>query len=202
MKQAFKAFLIIVGSMLLIMGYYYFNPPQHSVKSDFKATFMSAEARRLLKAKDYHGAIAIYDKLVLRTPFYGHYYYNRGRVYEELGLDESALLDYNKAISLNGRFLHEFFLARGNLKFDQGRFGDAIADYSEAITEHNRYAEAYFNRGLSNSRLGRYERALRDYKHAFLRRSEAYEQLGEFGKAKEDCSKAMTLSTSILTCHR
>ena len=72
--------------------------------------------------------------------------------------------------------------------------------------------KAYYQRGVAKFELAMYREAIADfdiailqdanYKHAFLRRSEAYEQLGKFGKAKEDCSKAMTLSTSILTCHR
>ena len=88
-------------------------------------------------------------------------YNTRGRSYSELGKNERAIEDYDKAIELDpdddGAYNNRGFSYRR-----LGQYQRAIEDFDKAIELDPNFAGAYNNRGFSYRNLGRYQRALDD----------------------------------------
>lgn len=74
-------------------------------------------------------------------------YFNRGNLEKLLKNYESAILNFNKAVTLNPKFAEAFY-KRGNVKFSVKDYKGALEDYNEAIKLNPKFAEAYHNRGL------------------------------------------------------
>jgi tetratricopeptide (TPR) repeat protein len=96
----------------------------------------------------------------------GALYLNRGNLYFDQGKYAEALADYSQAISLKSK--SEYFYARGRLYIKQKRYELGIADNTEAINLDSTNAEAYRNRSVAYSALGKHNLALEDVKKAVL----------------------------------
>ena len=93
------------------------------------------------------------------------YWYVRGATYNDLGLDDAALADLDKAVSLDPR--HP--LAHNTLGLVRARLGQleqAVEDFSLAIAINPGFALAYNNRGAVYRQLGELEKALNDLDQA------------------------------------
>ena len=69
-------------------------------------------------------------------------------MYRISGDSDSAILDYGKAIEIDGRYAVAY-LNRGSAFEAKGDHDLAIADYSKAIEINPQYAEAYYDRGIA-----------------------------------------------------
>jgi tetratricopeptide (TPR) repeat protein len=92
------------------------------------------------------------------------YYYDRAGLKQRQNDRQGALADYNKAISLNPKFVEAYF-DRANLKQTQlNDLQGALADYNKVISLNPKLAEAYYNRGiLKKNKLNDPQGALADY---------------------------------------
>jgi len=81
----------------------------------------------------------------------------RGDAYLELEKYDSALLDFNKAISIG--FKHYFqeshaYTARGDIHFAQGEIDKAIIDYDKAIEVRPENDYTFLRRGIFKCKTG------------------------------------------------
>jgi tetratricopeptide (TPR) repeat protein len=95
-------------------------------------------------------------------------YFNRGNAYYEQGLDDQAIVDYTKAISLEPEGADpDFILAnaynyRANAYEHKGLYDQAIADFTMAISLKPSLESAYQNRGNDYLRKALYDQAIAD----------------------------------------
>ena len=127
---------------------------------------------------------------------------NRGHYYRENGMLDKALIDYNKALSINPNKapLHN---SRGKLYFDQGKAQLAMKDYDDAIRIDPELAEAYINRGAAKAMAGQTQQALTDlnkgialdpeFKNGYLNRSLLLNKLQKYNEALADYNSYLAL---------
>ena len=97
---------------------------------DFLANEKLAEGVKLHYAKDYNGAIKLYDEAIQLNPNFAEAYIGRN-VYRNLGQYERAIQDYDKAIELNPN-LAEAHQNRGICYKNLGDEAKAQADFDKA----------------------------------------------------------------------
>jgi len=130
-------------------------------------------------------------------------YYNRGMVFEKVGLLDKSITDYNKAIAIKPSY-YEAFNNRGLAFQEMGLLDKAIADFDTAIALKPSYYEAFNNRGLAFQKMGLLDKAIKDLELAMaLKQSspEAYDNLGKiysktgrFDKAIENLNRAIAMN--------
>ncbi|HSI88188.1 MAG TPA: tetratricopeptide repeat protein, partial [Pyrinomonadaceae bacterium] len=151
---------------------------------------------------DHKKAISYYDvylKTGGKTPQMtaeGHN--NRAIAYREIGNDDPALADYNKAIELDGANPN-FYVNRANLLKARGDADGAIRDYSKAIELKPDHINAYINRGVAYNDKQDRDKAIADYTkaieldpqqtQAYYNRAVAYTAMQSFDKALPDLNK-------------
>ena len=92
-------------------------------------------------------------------------YYDRGNTKLELGLNESAVLDYTAAIHLKSDFVEAYF-NRGSANGFLSKYAAAIMDFDTVIRLAPDYAPGYYNRGLIKRKFGKPRAAIMDYNTA------------------------------------
>ena len=77
-----------------------------------------------------------------------------GNLLSDLGRQEEALFDYNKAIEINPRYANYYNNRGDNIQIklgillsDLGRKEEALIDYNKAIEINPKYVNAYNKRG-------------------------------------------------------
>lgn len=123
------------------------------------------QGRKKVEKKDYQGAIADFNRVLLLDQKDSHAYYERGNVLFALGDHHKAIEDYTQAICFtpqNVIFYNKRGLARIQLKDYQG----AIEDFNQALLSNRQFAEAYNNRGNARFQLGDRQGAMEDYQKA------------------------------------
>ena len=90
---------------------------------------------------------------------------NRGISYRMTGKYDSALVDLNKAISLNPN-IAGLYLERGLAQDGGGDHERAIADFSEAIRRDSSLVQAYFGRAIAYEAEGRLDPSTADLNRA------------------------------------
>ena len=174
---------------------------------DFLANQKLEEGNKLYYAKDYNGAIKLYDE-VIKFGEYAEAYNNRGNAYSDLGQKERAIQDFNKAIQLNPNYA-KAYNNRGNAYDDLGQKERAIQDYTRSIELNNpELYLPYYNRGIAYmDGLKQYERAIQDFNKAiqlnpndaktYNNRGIAYKNLGQYERAIQDYNKAIELNPNL-----
>jgi tetratricopeptide (TPR) repeat protein/S1-C subfamily serine protease len=127
-------------------------------------TLLNEKALILSKSNRSSEAIKIHNEIIKREEK-AWAYSNRGIDKSYLGNKKGAILDYDKAITINPQ-LAEAYSNRGNAKSDLGDKKGAILDYDRAITINPQYTNAYYNRGLAKSYSGDKRGAILDYSKA------------------------------------
>jgi Tfp pilus assembly protein PilF len=146
----------------------------------------------------------------------------RGLIYQDDEEIEKCLQDYNQAIeATKGQKYYDFraydYRAGAYLKF--GMYEQALLDYTKALMaagnnfydmESNMNAyRAYLFQGHTHMAMGNFQEAAEDYTkalgctllpdmklrpHAFIKRAEAFEKLGELLHGKDDYEMALSLN--------
>lgn len=98
-------------------------------------------------------------------------YYTRGNTYVELKKFAEAAADLDRAISLKPK--SEYFHARARMHFLQNKFDLAVKDHTEAIARNSTNANAYADRAVAYSRLGKNAEAIGDIRKALELRSDS-----------------------------
>ena len=175
----------------------------NDVDRDFLANQKFKEGVKLYYAKNYHGAIKLYNE-VLAFGDYQAVYNNRGNAYADLGQYERAIQDYSKSIGLYPNDYVAYY-NRGNTYKDLGKYNQAIKDYNKAIQLNPNLDMAYNNRAVAYiDGLKQYERAIQDCNKAievnpknydaYNNRGAAHYSLRQYDLAFQDFNKAIELN--------
>ena len=154
------------------------------------------------KERDFHGAIADYDRAIELNLNYVKAYTNRGVAKVMLGDHDGAIADCDRAIALNPDYAEAYFF-RGFAKRGLGDYRGTIADYDRAIELDPDNTVAYTLRGGAKSALGDHEGAIADYgraielnpedANAYYYRGNAKSNLGDLRGAIADYDQAIEL---------
>lgn len=158
------------------------------------------------KERDFHGAIANYDRAIELNPNYADAYFFRGGTKFVQRDYRGAIADYGRVIELNPDNAQAYFL-RGDTKVMLGDHDGAIADYDRVIELNPDDAEAYYNRGIAKSKLGDHDGAIEDYDRAielnpehagaYNNRIIAKRDLGDHEGAIADYDRAVELDPAL-----
>lgn len=159
----------------------------------------------------YRKLIIEENKKIERTPTDVNAFYERGRVYADLGEYDNAIGSLGIAITINPAYFDAYF-SRGNVYWYKGEYDKAVEDYSKAITLNHNDADVYYNRGLAYSKKGDCDKANEDFSKAaaidsklataisrvlviaYVSCGNTYRLKGEYDKAIKDYSKAIEIS--------
>ncbi len=129
-------------------------------------------------------------------------FYNRGRNYDKLGMNDNAIEDYTKVIEFDDQHsLAYYFRAWGYL--EQEKYEMAIQDYTKVLLVDDEDKEGYNYkslkcRALCHEKLSQYEKAIecytetiefrKQYEENYLSRAHLYLKLKKYKEAIEDYS--------------
>jgi tetratricopeptide (TPR) repeat protein len=126
------------------------------------------------------------------------------------GYHQAAIADYDKAISLNPKFVAAY-IGRGLSEHALGQYNKAIENYNRAIVLEPENAIAYQNRGASRHGLGQYKDAIMDYDYAigldpkdaltYNNRAVSKQHLGDYELAIIDYQTAIRLNSKDANIH-
>ncbi|HEY5534594.1 MAG TPA: tetratricopeptide repeat protein [Ignavibacteria bacterium] len=152
--------------------------------------------------KKYKSGLHYYTKAIELKPDLAEVYNNRGSVYCDLQIYDTAIADFTKAIELKPDFAVAYN-NRGNVYDILEKYYDAIVNFDKAIDLMPDFAEAYYNRGIVNSNLQKYEKAIADYikaielkpdfAEAYYNRGLAYYNIQNYDDSIADYTKAIDL---------
>jgi tetratricopeptide (TPR) repeat protein len=120
------------------------------------------------EARDYDGAIERFNEALEQTAIPiqmtdpSAIYFYRGKAYEAKADYDSAIANFDKAITLNPN-LPEAYNNRGIIYSIKGAYDFAIIDFNKAIELDPNDAAAYNNRGNAFADKGEIDRAIADY---------------------------------------
>ncbi|XP_021058189.1 tetratricopeptide repeat protein 6 isoform X1 [Mus pahari] len=127
---------------------------------------------------------------------------NRGVIHEFMGQQQSAMADYQAAISLNPSYSLAYFNA-GNIYLHHRQFSQASDYFSNALKFNPENEYALMNRAVTNSVLKKYEEAEKDFSCAmelcphwaalYFNRASFYFYLKKYKLAEEDLGIALSL---------
>ena len=147
------------------------------------------------------------SRAIERNPNHIDALYLRGTVLKELGQTENAIEDLSVVLQADPN-CHEAYYARGTLFHLRGRWQEAVDDFS-AFLEYTPASDGIVTdchrlRGIAAYELGQHEAALADLSAAiesaptdatsYFRRSQVFQSMGDAERAKEDFTKATSLS--------
>jgi tetratricopeptide (TPR) repeat protein len=136
-------------------------------------------------------------------------YNNRGTAHDAQGEFDKAILDFNDAIRLNGRFALAM-TNRGESYRKKGDYSKAIADSSEALRLDPKSLLAYLHRGDAYSDNVDFDNAIADYteilenssaSYAYHRRGSAYCAKQDFERAIADYAESLRSDPRYAPAH-
>lgn len=155
------------------------------------------------RIKIWQSGIALFTDVIEKNPEKPHAW--AARAYDKLNSNdnEGAILDYDKAISLQINDA-EAFNNRGNAKYNLKRYEEAMADYELSIKTKKSYPLPYYNRAQIKELLYKdYRGVIQDYTIAihydstymlaYNARGMAWYRLNELDKAMQDIDKTIAL---------
>ena len=143
-----------------------------------------------------------------------HAYYNRGIAWSEKKQYDKAIADYNKALAVDPNNA-DFYLNRGNAHEKNGEYDKAIADYNKALAVDSKHVASWNDLAWLQATCP--DEKYRDGKRAIENANKAYEldggkhwqcvgtlaaayaENGDFEKAKDWGTKAVTLTKADKT---
>lgn len=165
------------------------NEEAQKAKQAAKASELFSQA---INEKNLDRKIELYTEVLKISPD-ADAYNNRGNAYDDKGVYDKAIDDYNHAIELRP----DEVIAYNNRGVAYSKIGDyrkAMKDYNQAIRIKPNYVEAYNNRGNVYSAIGNYQKAIDDYTYAISLRpdyAEAYYNRGIIFAYKNEFKKAL-----------
>lgn len=110
-------------------------------------------------------AMENFNEAIKINPRFAKSYYNRGILFNKLGLTKSALREYSIAIELNPKFV-ESYINRGVLYYSMGEHDKATSDYSKVLQLVPSHPKALKYRAAAYLALRDYDLALSDLESA------------------------------------
>lgn len=105
------------------------------------------------------------DALTIGGPRAFEAWYGRGLARSGMGDLDKAIVDFARALELDGRAA-SVLVARGNAYAAKGGYARAIQDYDSAIALDATLADPWYARGTINNRLGNADQAIADFEQA------------------------------------
>jgi tetratricopeptide (TPR) repeat protein len=134
----------------------------------FGATlFVAARAR----CEVWRDNVALWTDVISTYPRAGLAYENRAITYRERGDLQSAMVDLERALSLDPNAAGAL-CNRGNLFYSMGKRERALLDLDRAVRLDPAMADAWNSRGAVRSSLGKHEQALADFDKAIELKSD------------------------------
>jgi tetratricopeptide (TPR) repeat protein len=203
---AFVAFAVVVnGFAYMLARNSGVRPPWEALLSAvFKEQNVDvAEEMRLgwqaFDAKDFAAAAGHFDEVLKADPTKPDALYARGHCRRQLGQNDAALADYNRALSMRPELVSAR-QARAALYLERGDLDGAIDDFTEVLRHDGQDAAALKQRGIAYARRGDADAALADLKEAIrlnptdaeahFERGKLLEARGEFNPALNDYTEA------------
>ncbi len=153
--------------------------------------------------KVWRDDISLWTKAIESNPDNIIAYNKRGVAKAGIKDFSGAIIDFNKAISVDADFGDSYY-NKGNAYREKGNYAKAINYYDKAIELKTSYYEAYNNRGLAKAAVGEVNGAFEDYDFAIKFKpnfAEAYNNKGllkvkieDFAGAIADYDKAIMLN--------
>ncbi|MEO6681726.1 MAG: tetratricopeptide repeat protein [Ginsengibacter sp.] len=147
-----------------------------------------------MESGDYISAIQSFTKAIQLSPSTAEYYHNRAVSYHAIEKYQEALIDFNKALSIEKTT--ESYNAIGMTFFYLNKFPEAISNFNKALELDKNNALTFYNLGLAYGNLNNYENALKyfndalkinpKYEIALLGRVIALVKLQKFDEALSD----------------
>ncbi|MEE8574383.1 MAG: tetratricopeptide repeat protein [Thermodesulfobacteriota bacterium] len=169
--------------------------------ADTEAVKRLKKGDKYLLNYDYESAIEYYTKAISLNVNLIDAYIHRGAAYREVGALDSAIRDYNRAISIKP--IHDAFYNRAVVYADKGDTDRAIKDYTNAISKNPQSVMAFNNRGIIHASRGRFDKSIEDFTrvisiepanaYAYSNRSAAYKDKRKYQKAIDDLMKVVEL---------
>ena len=130
---------------------------------DFLANQNLAEGRKLHYARNYDGAIKLYNESIKLNSKFSEAYNSRGISYYYMGQYERAIQDFDKAIYLDTNNYHAYCNRGTAYGKDLQKYDKAFNDFNVAIKINPNYYDAYLGRGVVYYYFKQYENAIQDY---------------------------------------
>jgi tetratricopeptide (TPR) repeat protein/S1-C subfamily serine protease len=162
--------------------------------------------------KQYDRAISIFDDIIIRQgkSTQSYTYNNRGLTKHEMGDNQGAIVDYDRAIALNPKYALAYY-NRGVAKYKMGDNQGTIVDYNRVIALNPKYALAYNNRGAVKYKMGDKQGAIVDYDRAiainpkyidaYYNRGNAKSDLGDNQEATKDYDRAIAINPKYIDAY-
>jgi len=137
------------------------------------------------------------------------FYDTRGFIYDDLEKFDSAIHDFNRAISMCPEFGNAYF-HKGSCYASQKKYKQALPEYDKAIKLDPEYHLAYYNRAMAYRRTGNNAKAMEDYTKcislnpeyaaAYVNRSNVFDDQFKYKEALADLMMADKLEPNDPTC--
>lgn len=170
---------------------------------------------------DHSARIAYFNKGIELAPDSAEAYSGRANGYMRLKKYDQALVDFNKAITLNARLLEQLrpnfwiiYTQRGEDALKNGNYQAAVGDFTKAIatsSEPRAAAKSYQERGSANLMLNFLDAAIADLSKAidldptrydsFSARGTAYFKSGKINESISDLSKSIKLNEQVASSY-
>ncbi len=154
---------------------------------------------RAFDAKDFAAAAGHFDEVLKADPAKPDALYARGHSRRQLGQNDDALADYNRALSMRPDLVSAR-QARAALYFERGDLDGAIDDFTEVLRHDAQDAAILRQRGIAYARRGDGDAAIADLKEAIrlsptdaeahFERGKLLEARGEVNPALNDYTEA------------
>ena len=81
---------------------------------------------------DYHPALQAYEKVLRRDPNNAQAWFNRGLIYQDLGVRDLAIAAYDRSLELSDDHVMAYH-SRGNVYFEKGDHWRAFSDHADGL---------------------------------------------------------------------
>ncbi len=162
----------------------------------------TSEGDELFENGEYEQAVNVYTDLLSTDPENTAYLYNRGRSFEELGITNKAIADFEKIVKVDPKHVNAF-LSLSKIAYEQKKYSKALIHAGAAVKQNENSAKAHFLSARAAHQLGYADQALefynnaisidRSYGEAFLYRGALKVGKNRFKSACEDFKQARAL---------
>jgi hypothetical protein len=106
--------------------------PTAQALADLEVMGLLARGERYHARGDYHTALQDYAKVVQLDPKKARVWFNRGLIYQEMGMPDLAISEYDMSLALSDDQVLVYH-SRGNAHFDIGDYWQAFADHADGL---------------------------------------------------------------------
>jgi tetratricopeptide (TPR) repeat protein len=201
---------LLTGTALAILiGAGAWEVYQYVASAPKRAEAVLLEGKRLMVLGRFPDAIERFTKATDIWPEMAAGYFERGLAHQNLNQEDLALLDFEKALSVDPN-LPEAHVAVGSIHRQRGDLKSAMNEFTLAIALGSN-VDAVYQRGQTYESLGEHQKAVADYDlaiaqmpnapYAYRARATARESLGDRAGAEEDRQKALTMERPSFLTH-